>query len=477
MKPSELSNFEFEARIRRYRCLALAAQKYNIDHLFTGHHRDDQVETMLMRLIRSKTPSLLGLQGMPSSSPIPYCEDLFPIPNQEPPAELQQLFGSSNPPQRLIERGLDSKPSANATVKLTTPREVTLHRPLLAYPKTDLVAACDSNRIPYVVDKTNIDPTFTQRNAVRALRSRYKLPTALHHDSILALSERARMQISAIHQRGTRFLRGVSLRRFDLGSGIVHLSIPFNFAQLLQDDRIAAANVLQRLCNIVSASEASRSLAPSTVLEKVAKMMTAATPTPSKHSVCSFVYSKVLFEATRETGASSVTWRLSRAPFDGNEVKSLRLPFKEDLRTAGGTAESTSESVLWDGRYWVQLHSSHRSLLSMVEMRSYRPNAAEALGRAMTSKERKELQELLRRHAQGKIRYTLPVLTLLDQIIAFPTLSKDILVGQNFNDMTASAGPDQIWLKWDVSYKVITEPIADWCTEAVVPSKTQRDAT
>ena len=53
-------------RRARYRALALACQRYGIDQLWTGHHRDDQGETVMMRMEQGS--GLLGLSGMPYAS-------------------------------------------------------------------------------------------------------------------------------------------------------------------------------------------------------------------------------------------------------------------------------------------------------------------------------------------------------------------------------------------------------------------------
>ena len=74
--PLSLSDFEMRAREMRYRLIAVAAIRAKIHHLFLGHHRGDQIETILMRLTRNSTVSFLGLQGMSENSAIPCCEDI-----------------------------------------------------------------------------------------------------------------------------------------------------------------------------------------------------------------------------------------------------------------------------------------------------------------------------------------------------------------------------------------------------------------
>lgn len=56
-------SFEEYAREVRYKFLIETAHARNCPVLATGHHADDQVETVLMRLIRGTTP--LGLTGIP----------------------------------------------------------------------------------------------------------------------------------------------------------------------------------------------------------------------------------------------------------------------------------------------------------------------------------------------------------------------------------------------------------------------------
>lgn len=61
-------NAEFNARHSRYEELAAIAQRAGCVHVATGHHADDQLETVLMRLLRGTGPR--GLSGIHPVRPL-----------------------------------------------------------------------------------------------------------------------------------------------------------------------------------------------------------------------------------------------------------------------------------------------------------------------------------------------------------------------------------------------------------------------
>lgn len=103
------------AREARYRLLVQAARATGATHVLTAHTRDDQAETLLMRLLRGS-----GLAGL------------------------------------------------SAMARVTEREGIALMRPLLDVPKSQLIATLKRAKVGYADDPTNRDPAFT-RPRLRAL--------------------------------------------------------------------------------------------------------------------------------------------------------------------------------------------------------------------------------------------------------------------------------------------------------------------
>lgn len=67
--PQSGDGIEAEAREKRYRALGEMCRKHDIPLLLTAHHEDDQVETVLLQLMRGT--GVAGLSGMEASSHSP----------------------------------------------------------------------------------------------------------------------------------------------------------------------------------------------------------------------------------------------------------------------------------------------------------------------------------------------------------------------------------------------------------------------
>lgn len=105
---SGVSNAEADARARRYQLLASLARRESLGYVATGHHADDQFETVLMSLLRGAGPH--GLRGVH--------------------------------PRRALDEG--------------SPR-VVLVRPMLDVRRSDAERICRESGYSWCVDRTNED--------------------------------------------------------------------------------------------------------------------------------------------------------------------------------------------------------------------------------------------------------------------------------------------------------------------------------
>lgn len=122
-------SLEEAARQARYAFLGRVALRLGVEIVAVGHHADDQVETVLMHLLRGS--GLAGLSGMTPSTP------LSGLHLTALPAEDRPDFG----PIRLI-------------------------RPLLNFSRTQILAYCQQNGLQPFWDASNTDETFF-RNRLR----------------------------------------------------------------------------------------------------------------------------------------------------------------------------------------------------------------------------------------------------------------------------------------------------------------------
>lgn len=139
--PTSGAKLELTARQSRYHLILDAMQTNGANTIAFGHHADDQVETLLMRMARGGSTGMRHVRrwGM----------------------------GFGDGPGSLGWAGL------NGMSKW-------IIRPLLAFGKDRILATCSHNRLDYVTDSTNFQPALTLRNAVRhwlTLQDDTEMPT------------------------------------------------------------------------------------------------------------------------------------------------------------------------------------------------------------------------------------------------------------------------------------------------------------
>jgi tRNA(Ile)-lysidine synthase len=157
--PKPAAGLQDAARRARYRLLAAHAETIGAGLILTAHTRDDQAETVLLRLAAGS--GLAGLAGMP--------------------------------PERALAPG------------------IRLGRPFLPLPKAVLVAWCEARGIAYARDPSNADPRFARarlRAAASALAAEGLTPARLAR-----LAERAARDEAALASTAEAALEAATLSR------------------------------------------------------------------------------------------------------------------------------------------------------------------------------------------------------------------------------------------------------------------------
>lgn len=150
------ASVEERARRARYEFLSRVCRRYGSGFAATGHTQDDQVETIIMRLMQGS--DVEGLSGMRPCAPLPFVRNgAAGSPAAEPPAAEAP---AAEPPA-----------SAPPVAEVSGGALVTLVRPLLGVDRMRLRAYLEAAGIPFVEDPSNADTTFL-RNSIR----RYIVP-------------------------------------------------------------------------------------------------------------------------------------------------------------------------------------------------------------------------------------------------------------------------------------------------------------
>ena len=393
VEPSELPNIESLSRKLRYWWLGVACRELLSPFLFTAHHRDDQYETVLMRLLSGHT--YRGLQGMRKANDIPETEGLYGVhksgllrdqrsnspslffrPTLRQNKALRKILRSETIPERAVYSwtSLDSlhfhdgttppKPR-DQTVPYLTPLDtedggVTVYRPLLDFDKDRLRATCEANKVPWFEDHTNEDETMTTRNAVRHLVKYYNVPSALQKPSLLALRDRSQRRLHSEESEARRLLvRGAVARSFDPCAGTLIIEVPrFTTGRTsvrrhdearaelrIPHRRFVAALAIRNLIDFVTPEKNLPSLPALNVA--VDRLFPELTSSHAHHSrPAAFSIGHVLFEPVIR--AHSVKWHLSRAPYKATASLPKLVHIRANHRKCGEASDPDLTETLLD---------------------------------------------------------------------------------------------------------------------------------
>ncbi|KAJ3479618.1 hypothetical protein NLG97_g8274 [Lecanicillium saksenae] len=519
--PNTQPNIESLARTYRYRVLGSFFAKQNVMSLFFGHHRDDQYETVLMRLLSGH--GYRGLQGIRQANAIPECYDMnrayksgladdqlrphpylkFSPPGKETRALRNKLKFESTLPgfeQFRAHLGVNDLSARfpgqlerdfDASLPYLSPLTVedggiTVYRPLLEFDKARLIATCEANGVPWFEDGTNIDPTLTTRNALRKICKENELPKALQKPSILALAERSRQRVQNEENQASRIIyQQGTIVDFDPNVGSLLVDLPLlhigramngRINEAARDEaqrgrkRLLAAIITRKLLSFVTPD---KHLPPISNLENTIQRLFPFLYTDEPASSIGggerkgFSIAGVQFDPV--PSYNSTRWFLSRAPFSSNYLRIVTtdpgsacerprwmsspdpLPWEAPSDPAW---KSWKYAILWDGRFWIRLNSCHRQ--SGLHVLPVMASHTKAFKAALNPKDRVRFEKLLKYHAPGKVRYTIPGIYAVQKqsitqegtetqprkmmLLALPTLGVHI------------AGLEQ-WVRYDARYK------------------------
>ena len=130
-------NFHNEARSIRYRFYEELIHKYGANYLMTGHHGDDLVETILMRIVRGSTVhGYSGFSKMFKNKDYTVVRPLIFVTKEE----LENFDKENNIPYRIDNSNLKDKYTRNRYRKYVLPflkkEEVDVHKKFLKFSET-----------------------------------------------------------------------------------------------------------------------------------------------------------------------------------------------------------------------------------------------------------------------------------------------------------------------------------------------------
>ncbi|PVH88720.1 hypothetical protein DL98DRAFT_155954 [Cadophora sp. DSE1049] len=423
-----LPNFESSARKYRFRTLGKACSEWGINSLFLAHHEDDQVETIMMRLMEGHR---MGLTGIKDHSEIPECYGIHGVhessgldigASKQPTAQKPITLEKANP---LKDRPTDWKPQL-----MPETGGVRVYRPLLGFSKERLIATCKENNVEWFEDHTNKDRTLTKRNAIRHMRANYSLPKALSKPALLDLSKKMEDQeqrrrvvleewllkcriTSLDFQVGTAKVRFADLNHFK-----EHLSWPGEKAGQI------AAELLRRIIMLVTPHEHVSTSSLHGAVSQVFPELTGDETRTGSFTICGLYFQSVQRDAPDADNPGhghKPTWRISRQPFGGNESTKHILTFPPTVQALWSSWQ------LFDGRYWIRVKNTSSSTVLVQPLSSTQwPKFKEELGQ-----QRNRALKIVKEKAAGGVRYTLPSVVLQakdenskkgDRVVALPTL-------------------------------------------------------
>lgn len=469
--PLKLPDFEMMARHGRYQLIARAAISEQIQHLFLGHHLDDQIETVMMRLVRNTSFSFLAVKGMTETSKIPCCENIRGANESLDFATIEEHLLEGQAPRQYSRSGSSATNHGRPVGISESHGGLQLHRPLLEFSKSQLIDTCQQHNIQYVSDRTNFDPTLTMRNAVRYMRANYNLPRAMQATSMLGLMNSAQHRSQSLESRANKVASCFEVIEFDLRVGSMIIQLPRDFARVCENDVEAMSHALSAITSVISPQprDETPTLIPQArclefisilssipVIKRVRKStVTRETLERSTLQIQQTQIQQLVSTLSMKAGQSR--WRLSRPTMRDDEIKAAEQEFEPQLEDHGVNLFGTwSKWLLWDHRYWIRVRSQIATDFRHIAIRNFRREDMHRISKGFPNW--KHFKSMLAEVAPGNMRWTLPVLTFADEVSVFPTLNVRVQDSANGWGEGGDLPAHLPILEWEVCYKVIDKP-------------------
>ncbi|KAF2018707.1 adenine nucleotide alpha hydrolases-like protein [Aaosphaeria arxii CBS 175.79] len=368
--PHNSSRFETVARILRYRALGRACRDSKTESLLVAHHLDDQVENVVIRLIDQKWRT--GLQGMKVKESIPECSGLYGVHHSGRPT-----LSSPDTPLPIENGGIN------------------ILRPLLAFEKSRLIATCEQHGIPWVEDKTNKDPTLTNRNTIRYIMQNNKLPAALSKDALIGLSKHMQDRVDSHQDIADRVFDTTPIK-LDLQTGSVKVRFPNDSAFLggkpieTDADKAMARNTaclfLLRITALISPKENNSLSQLATAADNIWPSLIT---DPGVEGKSAFTVHGISFRVHDEPSSTDVDTRPSEAHEDAQWLL-IRQPLEtQEMKRESGLHIVVPPSTLirntpdnwklFDNRFWITIENKTQDdlvlrMLTPEDVKKYAPS-------------------------------------------------------------------------------------------------------
>lgn len=472
LNAKEASNFESLARKYRFQALGKACRDHGIHSLFLAHHRDDQAETVLMRMINGHRKD--GLCGMRLSGDIPECRGIYGV-HQSGVVDDHSATTSKIEFGGRMDSPEDSMPSTASPMGMRIESGgIKVYRPLLGFSKQELRDTCGANDMTWFEDKTNADPTLTMRNAIRHIYANNTLPVALQKPSILALAKRLQeCRDKDLERRNKSFRQKVQILKFE--PSVPYCSVYFEpldmgkFSNNSGEDSStefedaswwlrAAIQLISPVENITLGSlstavqrvfpeldsQPSYSSAPRKAFTVAGVMFE---PAPSDIHEDTLLSNRPGYNSTASENSSPVPqrianrhWIIRPQPFNrGKEPRLEFMPFQGKYE--GAYWRDNDSWKLFDGRFWIRILNLTSANISL------RPFQEQDVSKLKGTKFMAQLElreKLLLPLKASKFRYVLPAIVAeldgAERAVGLPTLG---IVAQDFENL----------VKYEVRYR------------------------